>query len=237
MHFESPLEEVTLVRRYKRFLADVRRADGSVLTTHVANPGSMKGLLAEGARAWIRDARDPRRKLSHSLELIEADGVPVLVNTARGNVLAAEAIRAGCIGPSPDARAVPATLAAEQRVHDSRLDFLLTWADGRRTWCEVKMVTLATPPLALFPDARTTRGLKHLETLMAVRDTDAGVGAALLLVVARPDCDGFRPADDIDPAWASAFRRAAAEGVAVHVVGCDVSPDGVRPSRTLPVVG
>lgn len=237
MRFETPLEQATLVRRYKRFLADVHREDGTALTVHVANPGSMKGLVTEGARCWIRDAGDPRRKLSHSLELVEADGVPVVVNTARGNTLAKEAIRAGFIGPSEGERGVPAHIAAEQRGGDSRLDFLLTWSDGRRTWCEVKMVTLASPPLASFPDARTTRGLRHLETLMALHDPDAGVGAALLLMVARPDCARFTPADDIDPAWSAAFRRAAAEGVAIHVVDCDVSPEGVSPRRSIPIAG
>ena len=233
MEFEEPLEEAVLLRRYKRFLADVRLADGSERTVHVANPGSMKGLVREGGRCWIRDARDPRRKLSHSLELVEVNGKCVVVNTARGNALAGEAIAAGVLGPGGGTGMVPAEVRAEQRIGASRLDFLLSWEDGRRTWCEVKMVTLAEPPVAMFPDAVTSRGLKHLEELMALHDPEAGELAALLLVVARGDCARFSPAREIDPAWSAGLDRAVAKGVDVVVVDCAVSPGGVVPRRRL----
>jgi len=229
--FPGPLLLATFLRRRQRFLADVRLADGRETTAHCANTGSMRGLLAAGAAALLWDSGDPARKLPLSLKALQADGVWVGVDTQLPNRLVAAAIAAGEVPPlagypeqRPEAPCGPGT----------RLDLLLTGrADAPPCWVEVKNVTLVEAGVALFPDAVTTRGRKHLGVLAdRVR---AGERAAMVYLVQRGDGRGFAPAAAIDPAYAEALRQAAAHGVEVYALGATGTPAGVATTGLVPV--
>ncbi len=229
MRFPTPLIPATLVRRYKRFLADVVMPDGMTVTAHCPNPGSMMGLDAPGSRCWLSLSPNPDRKLPHTLEIVEADGTLVGMNTGWPNRLAEEAIRAGLI-PS---LAGYAGLRREVKYGvNSRVDLLLEDPVRGLAYVEVKNVHLMrTPGLAEFPDCVTSRGAKHLEELAAmVRD---GHRAVMLFIVQRDDCDVFSPAADIDPAYAAGLARAIAAGVEVEIRACRVGLDGIAVGRPL----
>jgi sugar fermentation stimulation protein A len=231
MEFPQPLERGVLVRRYKRFLADIVLDRHGPATAHVANPGAMLGLAEEGATVWASPAVAPGRKLAWSLELVEtAAGALVGVNTQLANVLAAEAIAADQV---PELAGY-ASMRREVRVEDGRLDLLLEGGARPRCWVEVKSVTLSRKPgLAEWPDcvsARSSRQLAGLERLVA-----AGDRAVLLFVVQRADCDRFNPAADLDPTFAAALRLAADRGVGVACHAAAVTLSGLRIERSLPL--
>ena len=224
--FSAELEG-RLLRRYKRFFADVELEDGSVVTAHCPNPGSMRGLNREGLRVRCSSNDDPKRKLRHSLEMVRIGRIWVGVNTARANPLVAKGLAAGAI-PGLDGYA---EIRPEVRVPDSksRLDFRLSQHpdDARPCWVEVKSVTLAEePPLALFPDSVTSRGRRHAEELGDL--VKGGERAVLLFLVQRADCDAVAPAEHIDPDYAAALREAAARGVEVKAVRARVGARGIR---------
>jgi sugar fermentation stimulation protein A len=228
MRFAQPLTRATLLRRYKRFLADVRFEDGSEATAHCANPGSMLGLAVPGSTCWLLPA-PPGRKLAWSWELVEAGGALVGVNTGRANGLVAEALAGGTIG----ALAGYSMVTREVRVGASRLDFRLEAPGKPPCYVEVKSVTLSRQPgLAEFPDARTIRGARHLEELVAL--VRAGNRAVLLLLAQRSDCAAFAPAADIDPAWAEGLDRARRAGVEVLCYGSAVSREGIAVAEAIP---
>lgn len=233
MDLPAPLFPGTLLRRYKRFLADVRLDDGAEVTAHVANPGSMMGLCEPGLRAWLSRATDRRRKLAYSWELVAADGALVGVNASRPNALAAEALDAGRI---PELAGYPQRRREVKYGRNSRIDLLLGDPEGGRPDCyvEVKNVHLKrAPALAAFPDAVTARGAKHLEELGDM--VEAGHRAAMLYVVQRGDCDRLTVAADIDPAYARALERAIARGVEVYAYACAVTRRAVAVDRRLPI--
>ncbi|MHA7772274.1 DNA/RNA nuclease SfsA [Roseibium sp. M-1] len=224
MKFSAPLVSGRLVKRYKRFLADVLLdADGSAITAHCANPGSMLGLREPGSRVWLSASDNPKRKLKYSWEVIEADGALVGINTAHPNGLVEEAIAAGRI----EALSGYASLRREVKYgKNSRIDILLEGAAGERTYVEVKNVHLMRQAgLAEFPDSVTARGAKHLAELADM--VAEGHRAAMVFLVQRPDCDRLSLASDIDPAYAAAFAEAANAGVEVYAIGCDVRLDGI----------
>lgn len=231
MRFPSPLIRATLLRRYKRFLADVRLPDGEVVVAHCPNPGSMLGLAEPGLAVWLSRSDDPRRKLAHCWELVEADTL-VGVNTGRANAVAAEAIAGGAIAPL----AGYTDLRREVRCGESRLDFLLTAADRPPCYVEVKSVTLRRQRNgpAEFPDATTARGARHLAVLAGL--AAAGARAVLLFLAQRNDADALCLADDIDPAYAAAFARAQAAGMEALCYACAVSPEGISVARPLPIL-
>lgn len=235
MEFPSHLVEGRLVRRYKRFLADIALPDGSEVTAHCANPGAMLGLAVPGARVLLSVSDNPARKLRHSWELVEADlpGGPqwVGINTMRPNALVAEAFRARALAPLSGYDA----LRPEVRYGAaSRVDFLATGPGLPPCHVEVKNCHLMRAArLAEFPDCVAARSARHMRELAAV--VEAG-GRAVVIVVVQMDADAFDIARDLDPAFDAAFRQARARGVAAHAYRCAVGPAGVRIAAEIPVV-
>ena len=221
-----------LLRRYKRFFADIETAAGEKLTIHCPDPGSMRGCARPGAAVRCSTSDNPRRKLRHTLEMIRVGRAWVGVNPGRANAVAARAIEAGAVSEL----AGYAECRREVGVGRSRLDFRLAGRprDPRPAWVEVKSVSLAEGRTALFPDSVTERGRRHVETLrMLVR---RGERAVLLYVVQRADCDRVAPADAIDPEYGRALRTAARAGVEILALGARVTARGIAVERRLPVV-
>jgi len=233
MRFDPPLEEGRLLRRYKRFLADIETVSGELLTIHCPNTGSMLNCMAENARVWFSRSTDPKRKLPGTWELGETPhGRLAVINTGRANALVEEALRGGLIaelnGFTGLKREVP---YGQER---SRIDFRLDYPTGP-VFVEVKSVTLgfADSPVAAFPDARTERGAKHLRELASL--ARAGVRAVQLYCVNLSAIDAVRPAVEIDPVYAAALAEAVAAGVEVLAYGAVISPEQVYLARRLEV--
>ena len=238
----APLEGL-LIRRYKRFLADIELADGSELTVHCPNPGSMLGLKTPGARVRCSVHDNPKRKLKHTLEMIRVGRCWVGLHAAKANAIAEQALRAGAYSPFAGYDQVEREVKAPE---GSRFDFRLTAGAGAGAgagaktegaaacWVEVKSVTLCDSGAARFPDAVTKRGARHLEHLC--ERVRAGERAALLYIAQRSDAASVAPADDIDPVYGAALRDAAAAGVEIHALGADLGPEKVVLDRVLPVL-
>ena len=209
MRFDSPLTEAVLVRRYKRFLADVVLEDGGEVTAHCANPGSMMGVCEPGSRVYVSRSDNPARKLQYTLEAIRVNRRWVGVHPARANAVVEEALRRGRIPELAGYRSL--RREPRYRGEKGRCDFLLE--GDPPTWVEVKYVTLAREERALFPDSVSVRATRHVETLSALHR--AGERAVVLFVSPRSDVDTVAPADDIDPEFGRALRRAARGGVRV----------------------
>lgn len=231
-----PLVEGRLIRRYKRFLADIELADGSLVTSHCANPGAMLGLHAPGSRVWLSQSSDPARKLKYSWHLVEADfgeGSPQIVGIDTGlpNRLAEEAIRAGMV---PELAGY-STLRREVRYGvNSRIDLLLGGAGRPDAYVEVKNVHfMRLTGHVEFPDSVTSRGAKHLEEMGAM--VEAGHRAVMLYVVQMQGAS-FGLAADLDPAYARAFVKARSRGVEALAYTCTVTPDAVMIDRRIPVM-
>jgi sugar fermentation stimulation protein A len=232
MRFATPLVRGTLVRRYKRFLADVTLEDGREVTAHCANPGAMLGLNAPGTVVWLEPSSDPRRKLGFAWRLVElGDGHFAGVDTGLPNRLVAEALAEGRI----PALAGYTSVRPEVRYGSaSRVDFLLTGPDLPEAYVEVKNVHLRREgDWAEFPDSVTARGARHLRELAGV--AVAGHRAVMLYVVQRTDCARLRLAADLDPGYAAAAAEARAAGVEVLAHATRIDPEGVCLDRPLPV--
>jgi sugar fermentation stimulation protein A len=235
MRFPSGLIEGRLLRRYKRFLADIELASGETVTAHCANPGSMLGLNAAGSRVWLSRSANPKRKLAYSWELIEVDlgRGPALVgiNTASPNGAVAAAIRAGLIPPLRGY----AGLRREVRYAETcRIDILLEDESRPPCYVEIKNVHLMRQPgLAEFPDSVTARGAKHLRALTQMIET--GARAVMVYFVQRGDAERFTLAHDIDPAYARAFDDAHAAGVEALAVSSEVTLEGLKLPRAIPL--
>jgi len=239
MIFDPPLERGTLLQRYKRFLADVVLEDGSTITAHCPNPGSMLGLNMPGSPVWLSKSPDPKRKLAYTLELIEVEGpnsgefVTVGLNTMHPNRLVAEALAADAI---PELTGYATHRREVAYGANSRVDFLLQAPDRAACWLEVKNCHLRRAgTLAEFPDCVAARSAKHMRELAAM--TAAGDRAVVLFVVQRTDCDRFAACHELDPAFASALEEAAAAGVEVLAYACDISPSRVSIARSVPWIG
>ena len=242
MRFANELILATLIRRYKRFLADVQLADGSVITAHVANPGAMTGLQAEGARVWLSKSPSPARKLPYSWELVEADfggGLELTgVNTMHPNPIVAEALAAGVI---PDLTGY-ATIRREVKYgriingKGSRIDFLLEDRARPPCYVEVKNVHLMRRAgIAEFPDSVTARGAKHLDELAGM--VASGARAVMLFVIQIGSAQSFTLARDIDPAYARAFDKARKSGVEALAWTCALTRQEIRLDRSIPIEG
>jgi sugar fermentation stimulation protein A len=233
MDFPQPLTRATLVQRYKRFFADVVLEDGTEITAHCPNPGAMLGLNTPGLPAWISRSDDPKRKLAHTLELVEADGGLVGINTMHPNRLVAEALAADAI---PELTGYASHRREVKYGANSRVDFLLEAPGRARCWLEVKNCHLRrSGTLAEFPDCVAARSLKHLKELTAMVEADER--AVMLFVIQRTDCDAFSACHDLDPAYAKGLTEAAARGVEVMAYACEITPRAVRIAGQVPWSG
>jgi len=228
--FPEPLRFATFLRRRQRFLADMTLEDGTPTVAHCPNTGSMRGCLFPGHRALLWDSENPARKLRYTWKAVEGEGCWVGIDTGVPNRLVEAALRASAIPPL----AGFSELARERPMGErSRVDLLLSGPG--RCYVEVKNVTLVEGGAARFPDAVTSRGLKHLEELSA--QVAAGHRAAMVYVIQRADGRWFEPAEDIDPAYARGLRAALGAGVEAYALGARVSPEGVEATGLLPLRG
>jgi sugar fermentation stimulation protein A len=248
MQFEPPLLSGRLLRRYKRFFVDVELPGGEVVVAHCPNTGSMMGCLPEGAEVLLERAKNPARTLAFTWKMIRVSQSWVGVDTGLAVPLVEEAIRAGVL---PALGGYERVLREVKYGRDggSRIDLLLSRggsvpkANGKkrvlpegdeRVYVEVKNTTLVAGSAALFPDAVTERGQKHLEELMHVREQ--GQRAAMVYCVQRTDCTSFGPADAIDARYGELLREAHGRGVEVYALSAAASANGVEVLRALPVV-
>lgn len=227
MHLEKPLQSGTLLKRYKRFLADIITEQGESITIHCPNTGSMKNCQEPGSRVWYSDSENPKRKYACTWELVEVDDEHIVgINTGRANKLVHEAINTGVIETLSGYQSLRTEVAyGEQK---SRIDLLLEGLDDRadaRCYVEVKNVSLGVGGgLARFPDAVTTRGQKHLQELLHMQQQ--GHRAVLLFCVQHSGIQRIEPADDIDPEYGRLLREVASKGVEVLAYRADFDLNG-----------
>ncbi|MEJ2501079.1 MAG: DNA/RNA nuclease SfsA [Campylobacterales bacterium] len=231
MHFDTPLIPGTLIKRYKRFLADVRLEGGSVVTAHCPNSGSMKGYKEEGLQVWLSESDNPKRKLRYTWELVEdPSGDLIMVHAARANALVHEAVAGGIVTELQGYDTLRREVKYGSR--NSRIDLLLE-KEGEQCFVEVKSVTLREGETLMFPDAVTTRGQKHLEELMEMRAQ--GHRAVLFFAVLREGGTAFGAAAHIDPDYAALLEKARSAGVEVLLYRADFDGNAVallRPLKT-----
>lgn len=230
MQFQTPLIPAVLIRRYKRFLADMRLVDGREVTAHCANPGSMMGLAEPGTRCWLEPNDDPKKKLKFGWRLVEhTDGHFTGVDTSVPNRALRTALMSRQI-----AGLAPYTLVRPEVKYgqNSRIDFLLTGDGLPDCYVEVKSVTLSRQPgLAEFPDSVTSRGAKHLAELADMAQQSHR--AIILYLVQRTDAQRVTIAVDIDPAYAGAMQAATHAGVEVMAIGTQITPKAIEIGQSL----
>jgi sugar fermentation stimulation protein A len=220
--FPTPLHKGVLRSRYKRFFADVELENGEQVTAHCPNTGPMSGVCQVGAPVYLSYHTDPKRKLAYTWEMIQVDGVWVGINTSLPNRLVEWGLEQGWFPQLAEFSGWQREVAYGR----SKIDFLLTGESGS-AYLEIKNTTWALGSRALFPDTVTTRGQKHLEELMAVRQQ--GHRALLLYLINRADCSEFAPGEERDPRYAQLFRQAMQAGVEILPYRVEVSPTGIHP--------
>lgn len=234
MKFPDPLIRARLIKRYKRFLSDHELEDGSIVTAHCANTGTMLGLTEPGAETWLSPARNPGRKLRYSWEMIRAapgkSGL-VGIHTAHPNGIVAEAIAVGKVAELGGYDEIRREVRYGK---NSRIDLLLEKEGAQPCYVEVKNVHLKRHgELAEFPDAVTERGAKHLRELASM--AESGARAVMLYLVQRADCASFALAGDIDPDYAAAFADARRRGVEALCYACRLSTREIALERSLAI--
>jgi len=230
MNFPTPLIKGIILKRYKRFLADVELENGDIITAHTANTGSMKTCWEPGWNVLLSYHDNPKRKLKYSLELTHNGDTWICVNTSLPNKIAAEGITNGTVKELQGY----SSLKPEAKVGQSRIDILLSNEGADPCYVEIKNVTLlGEDRRAIFPDSVSTRGQKHLEELTSL--VDQGIRSAMLFVVNREDVDSFSPADEIDPTYGELLRKAHKAGVEVLAYQCSVTPTGISLQKKLPI--
>ncbi|MGZ2371568.1 DNA/RNA nuclease SfsA [Ancylomarina sp. YFZ004] len=228
MQFPKSLIHGKLIKRYKRFLADVELDSGEIVVAHCTNSGSMKTCIENGADVYLTHVDDPKRKTKYTWEMIHINGDWVGVNTGIPNLLVYEAIRDQKI----EGLRSYTEVRRELKFEDSRFD---VFAKNEHESCfiEVKNVSMKVGDHARFPDSVTTRGKKHLETLMRVKAE--GMRAVMFYVIQRSDVSIFGPAWDIDPNYAEALKKAVDSGVEVFAYQAKVTPEGIDLVKQLPI--
>lgn len=227
MNFQKPLIHGYLIKRYMRFLADIKLDSGNIVTAHCTNSGTMKSCLEDNAEVYLSPVDDPNRKTKFTWEMIKINGNWVGINTGNPNKLAYEAVKSGKIEKLKGYTEVQ----AEVKFDDSRFD-LMAKNEKETCFIEVKNVTLKEGKYALFPDAVTSRGKKHLETLVKVKEQ--GMRAVMLYVIQRNDVEIFAPAKEIDPEYAKALKIAYEKGVEIIPMQVKVTPEKIELLKELP---
>ncbi len=233
MQFQTPLIPGTLIRRYKRFLADVLLEDGREVVAHCPNTGAMTGLDGPGIRVWLEPNDDPKKKLNYGWRLSELGGGHwVGIDAMVPNRVVGEALRTRAVAELAEYSGIRPEVMYGAK---SRIDFLLTEPGLQDTYVEVKNVHLSRETgWAEFPDAKTERGARHLDELADM--VRAGHRAVMFYFVQRTDCDRFRLADDVDARYATAFAAACDAGVEVLCYDTQIDTGGVTLGRPLQVV-
>lgn len=232
MHFSPPLAPATLIKRYKRFLADVVTPDGVELTLHCPNTGDMTGCATPGDTVWYSTSTVATRKYPHTWELTHTqDGALICVNTLRANTLAREALESGKISELQGYERV--LREVKYGAERSRIDFMLQAENRVNCYIEVKSVTLSQQGNGYFPDAVTARGQKHLRELMSV--VAQGDRAVLLFAVLHTAIEHVAPARHIDPTYAQLLYEAQQKGVEILAYKATVSADNMTLTTPLPV--
>lgn len=231
MDFATPLIPATLIRRYKRFLADALLPDGREVTAHVANPGAMTGTATPGARIWLEPNDNPRTKLDYGWRLLEQDSDFVCVDTTLANRIVGEGLLSGRV----PGLAGYTTVRPEVKYADkSRIDFLLT-GGGPDLYLEVKSANFCrTAPLVEFPDSKTLRGARHMADLAQM--VAQGHRGMVFYLITRTDCTSVSIARDIDPAYGAAFDAAHAQGVEALAMDCVITPQAITLGQVRPLV-
>lgn len=227
MKFDTKLSKGILIKRYKRFLADIELENGDIITAHCTNSGSMKSCIDEGADVYLSPAKDPKRKTRFTWEMIKINGDWVGINTMNPNRFALEEISKGTIAGMKGYTLVQ----REVKYKDSRFD-IMAENDSETCFVEVKNVTMNENGIAKFPDAVTTRGLKHLQTLLDVKRN--GMRAVMLYIIQRLDVSRFEPAWDIDPAYAEKLVEVHKAGVEIIPLQVKVTPEEIVNHTILP---
>jgi sugar fermentation stimulation protein A len=228
--FSTPLHKGRLVKRYKRFLADVKLDNGPLVTAHCPNTGSMKSCYEDNGPVWLSFNPDPKRKLSYTWEFSEIKAGLIGINTSKPNAVVAEGITSESISQLTGYRNLRKEVKYGQ---NSRIDLLLEDPIKGTCFVEVKNATLLEGRSILFPDAVTERGLKHLEELM--KTVQSGHRAVMLYFINRPDGDFFTPADAIDPKYGNALRKAVTHGVEIIAVRANSSINCITVGESIPV--
>lgn len=233
MQFTPPLQSATLIKRYKRFLADVVTPEGQELTLHCPNTGTMTGCAAPGDTVWYSTSDNPKRKYAHTWELTQTQqGAIICVNTLRANILAKEAILAGDIPELSGYNILKSEVKYGEE--NSRIDIMLQAEARQNCYIEVKSVTLADKESGYFPDAVTERGQKHLRELMSV--AAAGDRAVILFAVLHSAIDRFSPAHHIDARYAQLLIEAQTKGVEILVYKAELSTEMMTLNKPITVV-
>ncbi len=231
MRFSPPLHSAKLIKRYKRFLADVELPNGERITLHCPNTGSMKNCCDPGSQVWFSDSQNPKRKYQYTWELVRVGNrFKACINTARANGLVKEALERGLIPELAGYDEIKTEVPYGDE--NSRIDFLLSGPQGR-CFVEVKSVTLGEGRIGYFPDAVTTRGQKHLRELMAVKSQ--GDRAVLFFCVQHTGVVEVRPAEHIDADYARLLREAWNEGVEIYAWRASISDRLLELAKPLPV--
>jgi sugar fermentation stimulation protein A len=218
-----------LVKRYKRFLADVKLNDSRIVTAHCPNTGSMTGCCESGRPVYLSFHDNPKRKLKYTWELIEMPTSLVGVNTLVPNRLVLKSVKTGVVPELSGYETVEREVKISAR---SRIDLALTAVDRKRCYVEIKNCTLVDNCVALFPDAVTSRGLKHITELQAV--VDSGCRGVMFYLIQRVDAAVFKPADHIDPAYGKGLRRAVKGGLEILVYDVVIDLNGIKLNRKIP---
>lgn len=229
MHFSNPLQPATLIKRYKRFLADVTTDEGVELTVHCPNSGSMRGCSTPGSRVMLSTSPNPKRKYSQTLEMVQEGETWIGVNTMLTNTLVAEAIMDGRV---KELMGIDKLTREVKTSESSRLDLLLERGD-EKIYVEIKNCSLAEDGWAMFPDAVTARGTKHLNELAFL--VAKGYQGVLFFCIQRADVERFKPAADIDPLYAETLAKVAGKGVQVLAYQAEVTPEFIEIKKFIPV--
>ena len=228
MQFETPLQSATLIKRYKRFLADVTTDGGRKITVHCPNSGSMRGCSTPGSKVMLSTSSNPKRKYPQTLEMVREGDTWIGVNTMLTNKIVAEAILEGRI---EELQGIDRLTREVTTSKSSRLDLLLERGD-EKIYVEIKNCSLVEDGWAMFPDAVTARGTKHLNELASL--VQQGHQGIIFFLIQRMDADRFRPAAHIDPLYAKTLAEVSKKGVQILAYQADIRPESIIVQKSIP---